>query len=237
MSLLRPSVRALSGAALALSAAGLAAAPPASAAGPVALWQMDEPAGATRMVDTSGHGHTGAIGSVVRPATALEGERGYFFPLTSNGSGTADRQRLVVVPDAPGLDPGTGTYTVTVSVRFGPAANYRNLLQKGQSGQAGGYYKLEVDGGAVRCVFRGSAGQAGVSTGALDDKHFHTLVCRRTSSGVTISVDGRQVGSRTAPTGSIANSAPLVVGGKYSCDVVHVECDYFTGTVQKLQIG
>jgi hypothetical protein len=45
----------------------LALAAPASAAinRPVAIWQMNEGAGATVMVDSSGNGHDGTIGSNV----------------------------------------------------------------------------------------------------------------------------------------------------------------------------
>jgi hypothetical protein len=53
----------------------LVMAAPASAAidRPVAIWQMNEAAGATTMLDSSGNGRNGVIGANVQEGTALPG--------------------------------------------------------------------------------------------------------------------------------------------------------------------
>jgi hypothetical protein len=63
-------------------AAALSMASPARAAinQPVAIWQMNEPAGSTTMVDSSGNGINGVIGTDVLTGTALSGGgTGYRF--------------------------------------------------------------------------------------------------------------------------------------------------------------
>src|SRR5215217_9603613 len=48
---------------------------------PVAIWQMNEPAGSQVMVDSSGNGLNGVIGANVQEGTALPGGgTGYRFP-------------------------------------------------------------------------------------------------------------------------------------------------------------
>jgi hypothetical protein len=48
---------------------------------PVATWQMNEPVGATTMLDSSGNGINGAIGAHVQEGTTLSGGgTGYRFP-------------------------------------------------------------------------------------------------------------------------------------------------------------
>ena len=56
-------------------AGALVIALPANAAfeRPVAVWQMNEPAGSRTMVDSSGNGRNGAIGANVQVGVALSG--------------------------------------------------------------------------------------------------------------------------------------------------------------------
>lgn len=214
------------------------AAGPASAAAARANWQMDERAGTTVMVDRSGHGLDGQIGARVQTHTVIDGRLGYLFPHTTNlANDPADPEHLVVVPDSPTLNPGTGDYSVTVTTRFGPSANYRNLVQKGQSTTGGGFFKLEVDHGGVTCVFRGSGGRASVSTGLINDKTWHTVTCARTAGAVTMTVDGVVGAARSVATGNIVNGEPLAIGGKADCANPDVECDYFAGYVDQVVIG
>jgi hypothetical protein len=71
----------------------LAMASPANAAidQPVAVWQMNEPAGSRTMQDSSGNGLNGVIGANVREGTALPGGGiGYRFPYKRPNTPPAD---------------------------------------------------------------------------------------------------------------------------------------------------
>jgi len=232
-------VRRSTTAALALGAAlaGTAAAalPVAAASAPVAVWQMNEPAGATTMADSSGHGFTATIGSEVQVHAVSGSHVGFTFPYLHNGVPPTHPQHLVTVGPDTRLNPGTLPYSVTMTLKFKPGANGSNVMQKGQAGTPG-YFKLEIDKGAVSCLYRGTTGSGAVGTGPISDGAFHTIRCARSTTGITMTVDGRQTASRTVKTGSISNAAPLVIGGKDSCNQTTVQCDYFPGTIDAIQI-
>ncbi len=222
------------GAALAGTAA--AALPASAASAPVAIWQMNEASGATTMADSSGHGINGTIGSEVQVHSVSGSRVGYAFPYLHNGVPPTHPQHLVTVGADSRLNPGTLPYAVTMTLKFKPGANGSNVLQKGQSSSPGGYFKLEIDKGAVSCLYRGTTGSGAVGTGTISDGAFHTITCARSTTGITMTVDGRQTASRTVKTGSISNAAGLVIGGKASCNQTTVQCDYFPGTIDSVQI-
>jgi hypothetical protein len=51
------------------------------------------------------------------------------------------------------------------AVRLRTANNFGNVIQKGQSGAAGGYFKFQQPNGKISCLFRGSAGSSTASSG------------------------------------------------------------------------
>lgn len=212
----------------AAAAAGAAAgvlllASPATAGTWVAGYQMNETGGRT-MQDATGR-HDGSIGADV----VLTGKT-YRFPKPS----TAYRpQHLVTVPDAPALDPGTGTWSLTARFRYSQASG--NIAQKGQS--TGPFFKLESHRGALSCLFRGDAGSKAVGTGAQDmnDGLWHTVTCKRAGSEVSITVDG-VTRRATGSTGRIANGYPLSIGGKSACNGTTVGCDYWVGEMDYLRV-
>jgi hypothetical protein len=223
-------------------AAAIAPAAPARAAidRPVAVWQMNEPAGAQTMVDSGGNGINGTIGDDVLAGTALSGGgTGYRFPFVAPNQPPARPEHLVRVAHRSALNPGTRAYAVEVRMRT--TQSFGNVIQKGQAGTAGGYFKLQQPNGKISCLFRGSAGSSTASSGSVrvNDGAWHTVRCERTSSSVVMTVDGVVTGRNTNPTGSIANNKPLVIGGKLNCDQVNTSCDYFVGDIDyvKLQTG
>jgi hypothetical protein len=181
----------------------------ASTAQVVALWHMDD-SGAT-MVDSSGGGHHGSIHNV---RVRQPGWRGYSFRFATTPA-------YVAVPSAPALNPGNSTFTVRSHVRFfrRPPASVGDydLVRKGWSTTPGGSWKVEIEtSGAASCMFHGSAGSVEViGTRSLADGAWHAVQCRRTTTAVTLTVDGV---SRTvyARTGTIANGSRLYVGAKSS---------------------
>src|SRR6185437_11156678 len=122
---------------------------PAYTAPVIVNYPMNEASRPT-MFDTSGHGLNGYIGtSVVVNYPTGDGDVGYHFTGPLN---VQNRERLVLVNDNPMLDPGTGTYSVIV--RFRTKISQPNILQKGQSEDAGGYWKLVIHNGGPRCHYR-----------------------------------------------------------------------------------
>jgi hypothetical protein len=198
---------------------------------PVAVWQMNEPASSQTMVDSSGNGINGTIGDDVLAGTVLSnGGTGYRFPFVPPNQPPANPERLVQVAPTTALNPGSGDFAVEFRMRT--THNFGNVVQKGQSGAVGGYFKFQQPNGKISCLFRGSAGSSTASSGA----QWHVVRCERTSSSVTMTVDGVVTGRNRNPTGTIANTKPLTIAGKLNCDQVEITCDYFAGDLDYLKI-
>jgi hypothetical protein len=217
--------------ALLSSLACFAIAGPASAA-TVADWQMNEPAGATTMTDSSGSGLSGRIGSGVQTGRSLLGATSYRWS-GQNLDGVRP-ERLITV-DSPALNPGTGDFAVTVRLFTGTGD--QNIVQKGQATTAGGYFKVDMVQGRASCTFRGSDGLRGISSSeTLWDHTWHTVRCERRATGLTIIVDGGVPRTNAGPSGRIENSTSLSIGGKQYCNPPTVGCDYFIGDLDYVRV-
>ena len=206
----------------------------------LARWDMNESPGASVIRDTSGNGRNGTIGldvvtgDVDRDATAY---RWLFTPPTESH----EPERIVNVPHDSDLNPGTGDYSITM--RYRTLVSFGNIIQKGQGGAAGGYWKIENPGGNLTCVFRGVANNGGwnrkevVSSRPLNDGEYHTITCERIDNTLRLIVDGVLDDTANNSTGSIANNQPISIGGKTNCDNVRTSCDYFTGWIDEISIG
>jgi hypothetical protein len=143
----------------------------------------------------------------------------------------------VTVPHDTRLSPGSGDFAVEFRMRT--THSFGNVIQKGQAGSRGGYFKFQQPSGKISCLFRGSAGSSTASAGStvrVNDGNWHTVRCERTPSSVTMYIDGRRTGRNTNPTGTIANTRPLTIAGKGNCDQVEITCDYFSGDIDYVRI-
>jgi hypothetical protein len=208
----------------ALAFAALSAGPVLGAS-PAALWHMNETSGSV-MNDSSGHGFNGTLSNVKTGVAGFNGSTAYGF----NGSSSK-----VIVPDAPGLNPGTKDLVVSVHVAFTvvPADDY-DLIRKGLQSTAGGDWKIEivrVNGAAIaRCYLRGSSGSWQKTTGPnLADGAWHTITCERHATSVQMSVDGT-VWKKTTTIGSLSNTAQLSIGAKAGGG------DWTKGTIDEVSI-
>jgi hypothetical protein len=202
---------------------------------PIAVWEMDERAGARTMMDSSGRGLHGRIGREVRTGTFVNDATGYRFDRLEPDSPPTHPGHLVTVRDADALDPGTRDFAVTVRLRT--TGKFGNIIQKGQATVSGGNFKLQIPSGIVECLFRGSAAQLLVaSPRRLNDGRWHTVRCARTGSGITLTVDGATVARTPGWTGRIANAWPVSIGGKTSCDQIDVGCDYYAGDLDWVEL-
>ena len=111
------------------------------------------------------------------------GATGYQWTFTSPTAPPPKPERLVQASSAT-LNPGSGNYTVTM--RYRTTKHFGNIVQKGQAGSAGGYFKLENPGGHLNCVFRGMNSSGAFLRKAVESPavsataHWHVAVCART---------------------------------------------------------
>jgi hypothetical protein len=210
---------------------------PAHAAVTVGAWEMNEAPGATVLVDSSGNGYNGTIG------TGIQLNGSYFnWPFRSPTAPPADKQRLALIPHRDVLNPGTGNYSVWF--RYRTTQHFGNIIQKGQGGATGGYFKIENPSGYIECKFRGRkpdgtwAAKVVKSPTVLSDGNWHNILCERTSTSLKLYVDGMLVSSRTGSTGNIVNTRPISIAGKLNCNNLPggTTCDYFTGSVDYVRI-
>jgi hypothetical protein len=176
-----------------------------------AHWAMDEAKGATKMLDSSGHGLTGSISSAV--LVGQPGHSGRAYGFAGNGG-------LVTVRDNNLLDPGSNSFEVELyfksSTKPTSAVGDYDLIRKGLSSTSGGDWKMEIlQSGKVYCHFRGSSGSVDATgTSNVVDGKWHRLGCRTSSSGVAVLVGGNVQSKSAKIPGTIANSASLTIGGK-----------------------
>lgn len=125
---------------------------------------------------------------------------------------------LLEGPDRRAWDPGRRDFRFGVKVKIpkAQATRHMNVFQKGYHNQAGGQWKLQLDRGLPSCVVRGDVDRILVrGADSVTDGRWHRLVCWRTSEhGVRLFVDGKLVADKDAPTGRVANGAPLRIGAK-----------------------
>lgn len=173
----------------------------------VADWHMDEPAGATRMHDTTPRHNDGTLTGVSAGAAGYEGTAFSFVP-----------KGFVTVRSSASLDPGYRNISIRLHIRTPSRPSYGDydILRKGKS--PGIEYKVELlKSGRILCTFHGGAGGTktngiGVrSTGpSLADDRWHTVTCARTGYGtVTLVVDGTQYTATLAHHTSLGKVSPL----------------------------
>ena len=202
----------------------------------IADWEMNEPAGATTMHDSSGSNLDGTIGSAVATGVVSDGATVYRWP-SGNRWGSAHPERLIRV-DSSLLDPGTADFVVVMRFQTSSTGD-QNIIQKGQATSTGGMWKIPLFGGKIGCNFLGVVHRSAVwSRETVADGQWHTIRCERRSTGVTLTLDGGAPKINHTWTGSISNHWRLSIGGKAQCDGgVTVGCDYFVGSIDHITVS
>ncbi len=170
-----------------------------------------------------------ADGGRLRPATGRPG-RSAKFPCVGCG------RAIIEVPDRSSLDPGTRAFQFGTDVWMtrGERRQRTNVVQKGYFDQHGGQYKLQIDYGRPNCVIRGTEGLAiARATVNVANRRWHRITCSRTGDQVVLRVDGVIRAQVTAPTGAVANGAPVRIGGK---NVVRPGNDQYHGRLDDVFI-
>jgi hypothetical protein len=185
-------------------------------------------AGST-VIDTSGRGNHGSV------VTAYGGSVGV---VAGQSGGAADfpgkcaadpcPNALVQIADGQSLDPRTADFEWGARILLMPneTDDGGNVVQKGEWGEAGGQWKLQVDkaGGMPSCVVSGS--EPGQSTErrvvleasvSVADGVWHQVSCRRSAAaGVQIVVDGVLRGSAAMPLVDLNSGADVTIGAKWA---------------------
>ena len=211
-------------ASVALAAGSAAAATPRT----LATWHMDETSGSV-MVDSSGN-HPGTLRSVTVNAAGdpafvtAEAPRGYTFD---------GKSAKVTIPNAADLNPRNDNVHIAFSMRTTrvPAVPDYDLFRKGTSPQQ--LFKIELmPNGQITCNYKGSSGSATVQAGPdVHDGLWHRVTCDKTSTGVTLTIDGKSF-TKKKVVGSISNTANLIVAS-------HGSGEFYPGDLDELvyQIG
>ena len=206
---------------------------PAFLAAPVTTLdlELNDAAGSTTAVDSSGFGHDGAIGSHVK----MNGSTATIDRHPPDAGIYYGAAHLIMIDDAPdaSLDPGTGNFTV--EFRFRSTVKFGNVIQKGQATAVGGQVKFQQPGGYMSCMFKSPNGQASIKSSIFtSDGAWHTIRCERTPTQVTLYVDGVFNKRIKHTTSNINNTKPWTIGGKSDCDTSNPNtgadsCDYWAG--------
>jgi Concanavalin A-like lectin/glucanases superfamily len=184
----------------------------------VALWHMDETSGST-MFDSAGHNN----GTLTAVTLGQPGSSGFSYGFDGSSSYGS-------VPSADGMNPGSANFSFTILLQTTgtppPPPEDWDLIRKGDFITPGGEYKMEYQqSGQASCGFKGSTSYAELVAGpALNDGHWHSITCVKTSADIELIVDGKTFAT-AATVGSISNTAPVVVGSHPGADWYHGSLD------------
>ena len=173
----------------------------------VALWHMDETSGI--VMNDSVDGHAGTLFDVALGVPGFSGT-GFAF----NG-----KDSYVSIPAAPSLNPGKANIILTMRLKTtavpGLPPKDADLIRKGTFQPTTSEYKVELQhSGQASCGFEGSAGYDELIAGPrLNDGTWHKIQCIKAPTAIQLVVDGKTF-TEPANIGSIANTAPVVIGSR-----------------------
>lgn len=203
---------------------------PTSASTPLVLWDFNETG--VNHLDSLGTGITAVSGNeVINTGTSIN------MPYVADWKTSFRPGRLTRANDIR-LNPDSGDFAVTV--RYKTTRSWGNLIQKGQNGARGGYFKVELPEGRVTCLFKDALGvQRSVrSPQAINDGQYHVMRCERTSTGIAVYIDGVRAARTSNNVGNVSNTVELTIAGKGKCTNLpnQTSCDYFVGEIDYVQI-
>lgn len=205
----------------------LASALPAAAS--TIVLQYTGTASGTTAIDTSGDGNNGTLHNVTATGS-----------LYSFGS-----KAYISVPASASLNPGTADFSYAVTMELPAGYTFihdLSLVRRGAAKLGGAFYKMELvfnkSTGAVHlvCAMRDQNGNTGyVSTAAttIGDGTWHTLMCTKTATSVTLTKDG-VTHTKAANLGNISTTQSLNIGAEQVNSTTFWE--YFPGEMDNITI-
>lgn len=187
---------------------------------------------------------------------AVQGRHGAALRLPAYSPSAAQPRAVLRLTDATApvtgvdtLSPGSADFAFGATAKLDADSqgtdtdNGNNLLQRGLGGDVA-QYKLDLDRRYPHCVVKGDLGRVSVRIReAVSPDDWYSLLCRRSGSTVTLTVDHhhadgtttRSVAAETGLIGDVTMSSPavsLTVGGKINGnDVIVASSDQFNGLV------
>ena len=196
---------------------------PASTSTQAAVWNMDEPAGTTAMVDSSGNGNNGTLVGGVQAGVPGEAGTAYSFNGTSS---------YVDVPNAASLVAGPANINISfwLNTTHLPSSGDYDLVRMGV--YPGQEYKVELEKtNQIGCTFHGLSGSNNATGGAnLANGAWHHIVCIKTSSQIQLWIDGVDVKNTAAVIGSVSPTSDVTIGS-------HGTFDWYQGTLDDVSIA
>jgi hypothetical protein len=217
---------------MAIAGSGLLAGPALASAATVSLWHMDETSGSV-MHDAVGTNHGTLHGGI---ALGQPGFAGLAY-------GFHNHPPAITIPSNASLNPGGSAFWMSAHIKFsrvpvaGDGDDY-DLIRKGLSATAGGFWKMEVlpSAGFTRpvqahCSMKGSITSRSITAGPdLADGQWHTVQCLKESGALSVIVDGVK-STDPVTLGNFSNSATVAVGGK------ELGGDYYDGILDEVSFG
>ncbi|AGL18699.1 LamG-like jellyroll fold domain-containing protein [Actinoplanes sp. N902-109] len=178
-----------------------------------------------RVADRSGRGPALTVRTVNRGRVNFNGttsDKYAAFPAVCAAKATTCPRALLEGTDDPDLDPGTKLFRWGATVRLTAAqvAGSSNVMQKGVY-DTESQWKLQIGAnqGKAQCVVIGQGSAKPDiylvrSTVGIANNIWHTVMCQRSGSTLSVYVDGKERGHIPIPaTLSIGNAKPLRIGG------------------------
>jgi hypothetical protein len=202
----------------------------------VARYNFDGGATAGKISDLSGRGSSLTVRGADNGTVAINTEgAGRYASFPAVCSTTPCPRAMLEAPNDADLNPGTRNFRWAATVRVTQAQlrGKANVMQKGLAGTDSAW-KLQLTGKTGRAVCIVTAKGTGQSYSAISarsiaDGSWHKIVCERTATSLSISVDGVAGSRATLPaTVSVDNAMPLRIGGPNfgaSSDMYHGQLD------------
>jgi hypothetical protein len=189
----------------------------------VARYTFDDGAVNGQVADSSGHGPAltvrGADNGALQFPGATTGGKYAAFPGICAAASPCPRS-LLEGSSTPDLNPGTRLFRWSARVLISKAQvkGSANIMQKGVAGSAS-QWKMQIGAtqGRAQCVVDGAGLPRPVlarSSATVADGQWHKIVCQRSGTSLSVSVDDVVKGTATIPaTLSISNNLPMRIGG------------------------
>ena len=175
-----------------------------------------------------------------------DGNNGAALNVVFDGSEAAfnGANTRVTVPYATNLVPGSADVTAGLEINTTHQPGTGNFdFDLIRSEPTKNMYKVELfPHGSVKaqaqCIFHGSQANINVHAGpSLNDGRWHTIVCHKTATQVTLTVDGIQVGSANVTVGSITFKTNAVFAIGYKPVPGGTDGDFYNGLMRNVSVS
>lgn len=190
--------------------------------------------------------YTGTASCCTAIDASGDGNDGTLHNVTATGSlYSFGRNAYISVPASDSINPGTADFSYAVTMELPAGYTFihdLSLVRRGAAKLGGPYYKMELvfnkTTGAVHlvCAMRDQDGNRGyVSTGAstIGDGTWHTLMCTKTATSVTLTKDGA-THTKAANLGDLSSTQALNIGAEQVNSTTFWE--FFPGEMNNITI-